>query len=114
MVGHLFFRQRISDRNRDGLQNLILKMKIINVFVKETIIILAAGICVAGLFYLMASKSIKRSDEESRRRELFYNKIGTKLPLGKDTLIIIDGSYLMGSYTLSNGVKISSRIVQSK
>lgn len=86
-------------------------MKIINLFVKETIIILAAGICVVGLFYLMAIKSIKHSDEERRRQELFYNKIGTKLPLGKDTLIIVNGSYLMGSYTLSNGVKISSRVV---
>lgn len=86
-------------------------MKRIDIFVKETVIILAVGIFIIGLFYLMAIASFKHSDKERHQQELFYNKIGTKLLIGKDTLIIIDGSYLMKSYTLSNGVKISSRAV---
>lgn len=41
-----------------------------------------------------------------------YKKVGSKVVIGKDTLIIVDYSNKSKSYILSNGVEVSQTIIK--
>jgi hypothetical protein len=54
----------------------------------------------------------KNAGNDLENKEAKYKaKIGKKFILDKDTLTIIDYSFIMSNFTLSNGVKINSSII---
>ena len=64
------------------------------------------------LVVTLLTYSIKKVTEQFNKEQSgFKSEIGQKVVLEKDTLLIIDYSSLMKTYTLSNGKEISFDLV---
>lgn len=67
--------------------------------------------CIIFLTYLQ--HIMKEEREQFRKKDSeMKSHVGDTVFIMKDTLIIIDYSYYIGEYTLSNGIKVSKEIVK--
>lgn len=64
-----------------------------------------------GMIFLMAICATLLTNSLKSEVGKIESKVGTKLILEKDTVMIIDYSLLKNSYTLSNGKEISFELV---
>ena len=64
-----------------------------------------------GMIFLMAICATLLTNSLKSEVGKIKSKVGTKLILEKDTVMIIDYSLLKNSYTLSNGKEISFELV---
>lgn len=69
-------------------------------------------LCVMSCYFIYDTYVFTTNVASSRRTEVNSN-IGAKVILNKDTLVVVDHSYLGSTYTLSNNVKIESSLIDS-
>lgn len=73
------------------------------------IVLIMVVLCIA-IFLTLISMFSSFHQSQS----MYKNKLGQKIVISKDTLIIIDYSLIAETFTLSNGADINSSIVFSK
>lgn len=67
---------------------------------------------IVGLFILGSTINKCENDLESTLNE-YEEKIGDKVVLNKDTLMIVDYSYINGTFTLENGQEINYKLLDN-
>ena len=77
---------------------------------KRTLLFIAVTVISVIVLSLMLNRTVNLIKTDC---EIFQKRIGQKVKLNDDTLIIVDYSLFDESYTLSNGIKIDTNLIRS-